>query len=194
MSVERLGIVDAAQGLARRFAERHPAQAWRILGKRPEPTPVPSAPICASRASIATLARVAVDAAIAEAISREVALRRADIENIATLNYRPPLDLPQLLELVCEVSGQRRESLAGMAGARPVSSARHLFWYIGASLRRDLALSEVGRFLGNRGHSTVFRALQSFAKTRHLSPLKEWCEHAEISALLAEADKHPRVS
>ncbi len=33
--VEKLGMVDSARDLARRFAERHPSQAARILGQKP---------------------------------------------------------------------------------------------------------------------------------------------------------------
>lgn len=171
---ERLGIFEILQARRQTFKSH--------LIKAP--------PVEPPKSRIAELARIAVEAAIRDAINREVERRRTEIDGIA----RPSgPTIEQVLQAVLTVSNLTEEDLRGSARDRPVAWARALFWYIAAALRRDLSYPMLAKALGTKDHTSSMHAVRRFPQTRMQEPLVTYCAHPAITELLAAADENPRI-
>lgn len=173
-AVERTGIVEEGQRRRELYARPRLVSNY---GDSPRPS------------GIEQLARDAVDAAIREAIQREVERRREEIEMIVRPNG-PALNV--IMSAVCAATGYTPDDLQTKGRrTRDIAYARWLFWYIAGALRRDLSLPSLGRVMDN-DHSTVCNALKLFRSKRFREPLATYCAHPAVSQLLAQAEENPR--
>ncbi len=174
MMNERLGIFEALQ------ARRETYKSHLIKAPPPEPP----------KSRIAELARIAVEAAIKDAINREVERRRTEIDGIS----RPSgPTIEQILQAVLTASNLTEDALRGAARDRGIAWARALFWYIAAAMRRDLSYPMLAKALGTKDHTSALHAVRRFPQTRMLEPLVTYCAHPAITELLAAADENPRM-
>jgi hypothetical protein len=147
------------------------------------------APVNAPFSHIAELARIAVDAAIKDAVNREVERRRDEINGISRPSG-PSIEM--MLDAVLAATGLPESALRGPARDRPIAWGRALFWYIASALRRDLSYPMLAKTLGFKDHTSPLHAIRRFPQTRLLEPLATYCLHPAITELLAAADENPR--
>lgn len=170
MSVERLGIADAAWGLARRFAERHPSQARRILGQPPiylpfvkrEAATIVKAPQDAPKsggispelqAEIAAYVALKVEEIIAEK-RKQVLLSVAPID----LSVRPTVK--QIVEVVAILADIPASEFTSPRRARRLAWPRMIAMTLVRQALPSLSYPQIGKCFGNRDHTTVMHALK----------------------------------
>ncbi len=96
----------------------------------------------------------AVHLATGKPITLEVA--NETLADLVRANRRH-VRLPDIEKAVCETLGLSEDSLRSKSRARQISSARMLAMWLARKYTRS-ALSEIGKFFGDRSHSTVVTA------------------------------------
>jgi chromosomal replication initiator protein len=106
------------------------------------------------------------------------------IADLAPLQKRRPQTAPMLLDAVAGHFGLSSERLCGKARDKSLVHARHVAMYL---LREEahLPLTEIGRYLGNRDHSTVVHGLNRMQQSYYTDPELR----REIEAIRRELDK-----
>ncbi len=206
MTVERLGIVDSAQALARRFAERHPSLRRRIMGQGPDVSNAKETQIsvdCATgeRSISDFISEDAAQRAIAKRTEELVAL---EIEKIATrraaermaeiqLIPRPYLvPVRALFDAVTAATEFSYDELVGPRRSKTVSKARQIVYYLLGQLRPDLSYPAIGKAVGGRDHTTPISGIRKFLEVRDQSPVREWLHAPSLVDLIATADERPK--
>ena len=70
------------------------------------------------------------------------------------------VSLSNVLEAVVEVTGVYANAITGKRRNKEIAMARHLFCYLGR-MHTNASQDVIGRFLGNRHHSTVIHSIKS---------------------------------
>lgn len=172
IGVERLGIVDHAQSVARRFAERHPSLKRRILGMAPDFSNAKSAHITVNAATgerSFSKFDTHTPPRIIKVLSRKPAPEglppnipfirnpeaQAELTRIEKMENIQPPRVGEILEAVAEAAGVTVAQIVGISRARKYAWPRQVAMALVAELRPDLSTVKIGFLFGKRDHTTV---------------------------------------
>lgn len=85
----------------------------------------------------------------------------AGVKSLPALNA--PQRMARVIELVSEETGIPESKMCGPRQTKDVTAARRVAMYVGRKVTR-LPLAEIGKYFGNRDHSTVLHACRRCAK------------------------------
>ncbi len=173
MTVERLGIVDSARDLARRFAERHPAIRRRIMGLGPDVSNAKETHITVDcRTGKRTFARIVPPPKVDKPRPVVVPFSPSPGSKFHDQWHTPEgrrklamlegIDAPvstirvgDIMRAVSEASGISVAQLCGVSREKKYAHPRHIAMLLVGEFRPDLSLPKVGFLFGNRDHTTV---------------------------------------
>tara|TARA_R110001632_G_scaffold44827_2_gene113823 strand:+ start:2845 stop:3252 length:408 start_codon:yes stop_codon:yes gene_type:complete len=75
--------------------------------------------------------------------------------------FKDRLNLPDIMSAVCSYYQVESRHIFGIKRNRPYVRPRQILCYIAKYNIPDITLKEIGRYLGNRDHSTVIHSVRS---------------------------------
>lgn len=168
--VDLLGDVPRAELLAKRFAERHPSQAARILGRppvylaavKPEAETVKELPQeMPELGEIPPEMKAGIAAYIKRTVDEMLAERRKQIQLSSSpidLSVRPTVK--QVVEIVALIADLPVSEFTSPRRARRIAWPRQIAMALVRQVLPSLSYPQIGKLFGKRDHTTVMHALR----------------------------------